>query len=283
MNKFFLAAALIALPVVADAPAHALLFSGFNTSSLAANDDGSTGLIPLGFTTNINGTNYTQAYVNNNGNITFNAPLSTFTPFSLTNPTTNPILAPFFADIDTRGTGSGLATYGQGTVGGRSAFGATWVDVGYFSFRVDKLNTLQVVLVNRDDLGIGSSDIYFNYDKIQFETGEASGGVNGLGGTVARVGFNAGASNRFELPGSGVSGAFLDGGSNALISSSNYGVTGSYLFTIRQGQIAIDPGPIVPGPINQVPFEFNPVLGVLGLGTLFGAKKMSKSFAKKAV
>jgi hypothetical protein len=173
MKKYFLAA-LLALPILITLPAHAIRFSGFDSTSLAANDDLSTDLVPLGFTTNIDGTNYTNVYVNNNGNITFAAPSGIFTPFLLTTPTNNPILAPFFADIDTRGSGSGLTTYGTGTVNGRLAFGATWVDVGYFNGRTDKLNSFQVVLVDRGDLGTGASDIYFNYDKIQFETGGAS-------------------------------------------------------------------------------------------------------------
>ena len=45
--------------------------SGLFTNVLPPNDDGSTGLVNLGFTANINSTNFTQTYVNNNGNITF--------------------------------------------------------------------------------------------------------------------------------------------------------------------------------------------------------------------
>ena len=42
--------------------------AGFDTSAIAANDDGSTGLVPLGFSADFAGTVYTQVYVNNNGN-----------------------------------------------------------------------------------------------------------------------------------------------------------------------------------------------------------------------
>ena len=52
------------------------------------NDDGSSPLIPLGFTFNLYGTNYTACYINNNGNITFTAPLATFTPFAFPKHTT---------------------------------------------------------------------------------------------------------------------------------------------------------------------------------------------------
>jgi hypothetical protein len=141
---------------------------GFAADFLAANDDGSTGLIPLGFTANFFGNPYTGAYLNNNGNMTFNNPLSTFTPFGLTGPLANPIIAPFFADVDTRGVGSDLMRYGPGTVGGRTAFGVTWagVGVGFFSSRVDLLNKFQVVLVERSDIAPGDFDIEFNYDQI---------------------------------------------------------------------------------------------------------------------
>src|SRR3712207_8776855 len=47
------------------------------------------------------GMSLNSAYVNNNGNITFNSGMSTYTPFPLTS-TAAPILAPFFTDVDTR-------------------------------------------------------------------------------------------------------------------------------------------------------------------------------------
>src|SRR5207244_10573172 len=79
------------------------------------NDDGSTGLVTTGFTSNFFGANYTSLYVNNNGDLTFDAALSTFTPFPLTT-TQRVIIAPFFADVDTR-IGN-VVTYGSGTVDG---------------------------------------------------------------------------------------------------------------------------------------------------------------------
>src|SRR5260370_39640540 len=44
------------------------MLSGFNSNSLPGNDDGSTGLVPLGFSINFFGQTYSQPYVNNNGN-----------------------------------------------------------------------------------------------------------------------------------------------------------------------------------------------------------------------
>ncbi|MCC6202803.1 MAG: VPLPA-CTERM sorting domain-containing protein, partial [Gammaproteobacteria bacterium] len=89
---------------------------GFATSSLAANDDDSTGLVNLGISANFFGTTYTSAYINNNGNITFDSALWTYTPFPIVT-TGEKLIAPFFADVDTRA--GALMTYGTDTVGGR--------------------------------------------------------------------------------------------------------------------------------------------------------------------
>ena len=70
---------------------------------------------------------------------------------------------------------------------------------------------VQIVLTDRTDTGAGNFDIYFNYTRITWETGSASGGSNGFGGVSAAVGYNAGTGNQpgtfFELPGSRVPGS----------------------------------------------------------------------------
>ncbi len=71
------------------------------------NDDGSTNLIPLGFSFCFYGTTYTDCYINNNGNISFGSPYSTFS----SNPFPDPgfeMIAPFWGDVDTRDPLSGL-------------------------------------------------------------------------------------------------------------------------------------------------------------------------------
>jgi hypothetical protein len=82
---------------------------------LATNDDSSTGLVDLGFPINFFGNTFSQGFVNNNGNMTFDSALSTFTPFGLSN-ADRVIIAPFFADVDTDVSGSSPVTYGEGTV-----------------------------------------------------------------------------------------------------------------------------------------------------------------------
>ncbi len=228
-----LLAAALALPGAALAAPP--IVPGFNANSFAGNDDQSTGPVAFGFSFNFFGTTYTQAYVNNNGNITFANPLGTFTPFAITNPTGNPLIAPFFADVDTR-TGN-LVTYGTGTFAGHDAFGVNWPEVGYFPTSTNLLNDFQLLLVDRSDIAPGDADIYFNYGSMQWETGGASGGSGGLGGTCARVGFNNGAGTSYEVPGSGTCGALIDGGPNQLRTASNVGVPGQYLFQVRDGDV----------------------------------------------
>ena len=213
--------------------------TGFQANVLAANDDGSTPLTPLGFTVNFFGTNFSSAYVNNNGNMTFDSALSTFTPFGLEN-AGRQIIAPFFADVDTRGAGSGLVTYGNDTVDGRPAFGVNWINVGYYGSHTNKLNSFQLVLIDRSDLGPGDFDMEFNYDQIQWETGDASSGSNGLGGNSARAGYSNGSQlpgTSFELPGSAVNGGFLD--SNLTTGLINQKLSnpqdGRDLFLVRNG------------------------------------------------
>jgi hypothetical protein len=136
--------------------------AGFNSNTLPANDDGSTGLVPIGFTANFFGAAHDSLFVNNNGNVTFDFPLHTYTPFGLTS-TGQVIIAPFFADVDTR-VGN-VVTFGTGTVNGRPAFGVNWPVVGCFDRITSVLNFFQVVLINRDDIAAGDFDIEFNYDQ----------------------------------------------------------------------------------------------------------------------
>jgi Nidogen-like/PEP-CTERM motif len=242
----------------------AAISPGFNTTSDGRNDDGTftTGgcnnpsdggtcagtLVPIGFTGNFFGVNFSSVYVDTNGNITLDSPLSTFTPFGLT-AASREIIAPFFADVDTRNAASGVVTFGNGTFNGFNAFGVDWIGVGYFASHADKLNSFQLLLVNRSDTGAGNFDVVFNYDQVSWETGDASGGSAGLGGSSARAGFSNGTGlpgTSFELTGSAINGALINGGPNALISHSlNSSVPGQYIFTARNGQVT--PGVPEPG------------------------------------
>ncbi len=263
----------------------AAIRTGFSTGAIAASDDNSTGLVNLGFTANFFGTNYTQTYVNNNGNLTFNTSLSSYSPFGLSG-VTRAIIAPFFADVDTRIGIDGVdtrnplpspVTYGTGTVDGRNAFGANYINVAYYK-RGDKFNDFQVVLIDRADTGAGNFDIEFNYDRIQWETGNDSNGSNGLGGSSASVGYSNGLSGAanvsLELPGSRVNGALLDGGSNSLVANSfnSDGVAGRYVFNARNGVVT---NPLIT-PTTSVPEPLTIVGTLMGAGAALRIRKRLK-------
>ena len=56
--------------------------------------------MPFGFPVDFQCGGNTGAFVNNNGNITFDTGRIEYTPFDLAS-TTVPIIAPYFADVDT--------------------------------------------------------------------------------------------------------------------------------------------------------------------------------------
>ncbi len=220
-------------------PASEENLSACTANTLPANDDGSTGLVSLPFTVDFFGTSHSSLYVNNNGNVTFEAPLSTYTPFGLIGAGT-PIIAPFFADVDTRGVGSGVVTYGGAPAeGGNPAyFCVDWFDVGYYGAHTDKTNTFQLVLYDRSGQTghLGDFDIEFNYDGIQWEAGDASGGFGGFGGSSARAGYSNGTTRSAEIFGSGENGALWDGGPLALTDGNqNSTELGRYIFPVRNG------------------------------------------------
>jgi hypothetical protein len=163
------------------------------------NDDGFSGPKNLGFTLNFFGTNQTQYWVNNNGNISFNNGISAFTP---TGPTgaAEPIISPFFADVDTRGALSGV-THLRTNIANEII--VTWDQVGYFGAHDDKLNSFQLVLRGPGfAIPAGEGQIGFFYKGMGWETGDASGGSGGFGGTPGAVGFGDGAGNGQVLAGS---------------------------------------------------------------------------------
>ena len=252
--------------------------SGFNSNSLIREDDNSSGAVATGFDMNYFGTTYNNVFVNNNGNVTFTGALAEYNPFGLTS-TNTPIVAAFFADVDTRGAASAVAQYGTGVVNGRNAFGATWDGVGYYSTQTNKLNKFQLLLIDRSDVNTGDFDIELNYDQIQWETGShpSSGGVNGLGGNSARVGYSAGTSapgSFYELNGSGVNGDFLDGGANSLVTNSlNSGVAGRYVFNVRNGSVSVPSAVPEPGEVAT----FSLLFGTTGVAILRQRLRRKKS------
>ena len=174
----------------------------FGENVLAVGDDNSSSAINITSVFGSQGLNffghdYTSIYINNNGNITFAGPSSAFTPSQITAGANNPIIAAFWADVDTRG-GAGTSTGGNSTGSNRVYYDldatngvltVTWDDVGYYNSHKDKLDAFQLQLVS---LGNGNFDIVYRFQNINWTTGDASGGSGGLagpGGSTARAGY----------------------------------------------------------------------------------------------
>lgn len=237
------AAASASLAIIKDGPTIRL---GFDTDAGVlrgnpGNDDDSSDEIGLGYEIRFgNSPPKSSLYVNNNGNVTFGSSLVTFTPNQLTEILQEEdlagIIAPFWADVDTRNEACGLVRYGKQVISGRNAFGITWPNVGYYQMHSDKRNTFQLVLIDRSDISPGDFDMEFNYEKIRWETGDVDGS-GGFGGYSAHAGFALG-TEHYELPGSGVNGALLDSNPETGLKHHSLGTCkpGRYLFQFRGGR-----------------------------------------------
>ncbi len=207
--------------------------AGFGEGVLEYNDDGSSAEIDLrpAFPNGLMffGERFHSLFVNNNGSVTFGGATGTFTPqrFPVSG---NRMIAPFWADVDTRGGGrparNGVywdISPGQMVV--------TWHNVGYYSSHNDHENTFQIVIMSNEMLD--QDDLWkvqFRYNRCEWVTGDASGGSGGFGGSPAQAGFDAGNGQTFEiLPGSGTAGILQ------LCRTSNVGVDGIWEFDIYLG------------------------------------------------
>lgn len=109
------------------------------------------------------------------------------------------MVAPFWADVDTHSSGGG---YVWRKAIGTNKFAVAWDNVDYYVLPLillgDKFNTFQVVISDGTDssMGLGNNDC-FCYTDMQWTTGEASGGVSGLGGLPALVSANKGDGTSF--------------------------------------------------------------------------------------
>ncbi|MFO1084979.1 MAG: Calx-beta domain-containing protein [Reyranellaceae bacterium] len=216
--------------------------SGFGEGAMPRLDDSPSlfidlsAVIPGGL--NFFGVTYSGLYLNYNGSVTFGTALTQYSPVSITALTNIPIIAPYWADTDTRGgvttaspggtsTGSNLVWYDLDSAG--HTFTATWDDVGYYDLNVDKVNAFQLRMIAVGTTG--DFDIQFRYESINWTTGDASGGDGGLFGQVAVAGYSSGdGHNFFQLAQSGNQAAML-----ALPTDSNVSTPGLFTFSIRNG------------------------------------------------
>lgn len=222
---------------------------GFGTEFLAPNDDGSSATLNLPFEVNFFNQTFNNFFLNNNGNVTFRAPLGAYTPnaFPISS---QPMLAPYWADVDTRGSVSaGVANKVWYASPNANTLVVTWDQVGYYPAATDKTNSFQLVLHK-----VGSNgdfDAEFRYNNLEWTTGNASGGAGGLGGTPAQAGWDAGNLTNYQtLPGSRTADVLN------LVNTSNVSdsTPGLWTFSFRNGLV---PGQSAANPIMPV-FVPNP-------------------------
>jgi hypothetical protein len=258
MKKSLIALAVLAASASGTAGADSLLSGfggdrGFGERIMDPNDDGSSSQLALPFQINFFGNAYNSYWVNNNGNISFSGALSTFTP-SLFPISQAAMIAPYWADVDTRNRVDNLPSPFMNNVylanPDSKTVVVTWDTVGYFSQNNDKQNTFQLVLKDQSAASgrAGDFDMEFRYGQLQWTTGDASGGENGLGGQPAVAGWNAGAvTNSYSLIGSGTQNVV------GLVNDSNTGTDGVWRFQVRSDELpgSVPYNPILPGNVDD--------------------------------
>lgn len=159
-----------------------------DTSYIAVprNDDGSFGPIQLPFAFELYDSTYNQVWINTNGNLTFTDAYYEYVAAGF--PISMPMVAGFWADIDTRNLTGGQIYYKLTS----SHLIVTWDRVGYYNQRVDRLNTFQIIIAALGDPLVGTaSNVTFNYGDVQWATS------GGFGGNPTTIGANSGLEERF--------------------------------------------------------------------------------------
>ncbi|WP_210519359.1 nidogen-like domain-containing protein [Hymenobacter terricola] len=157
-------------------------------TALPRGDDNSIGPISLGFNFALFGTVYNSCYINNNGNLTFTAPMVAYTSQGFPNST--PMVTAFWGDVDTRAATSGRVWYKVFP----DRLVVFWNNVASFPFNQNATlkNTFELIIRRNTAAPTPSPDVTFAYGDMQWTTGTASGGSQGFDGTPATVGVNQG-------------------------------------------------------------------------------------------
>jgi len=131
------------------------------------------------------GNTYNQVWMNNNGNISFQNGISTFSSSAFPS-VGNRMIAAFWADFYLTNGGTMHATITP------TAAIFNWVNMGYFNNQSDKKNTCQIVITDGLDPLVIEGNTAIHFADMQWTTGSASSGVGGFGGVPATVGANSG-------------------------------------------------------------------------------------------
>ena len=205
----------VAPPIEPVSPGVGVLMSGYDSDWLyydevGPNNNLSAGPEDFGFELEFYGEIYDQFYIHNNGAILLTSP-SWYEPLQPGVggfPQNMPMIAPFWADVDTRNSGGSVHMATGISERGNPFIQIDWVDVGYFNHtsatNSDARNSFAVYI--EDDPG---GDIvafhYYDHDgngvvDMSWTTGDADGGAGGFGGYGAEIGFDAGDyANYFSL------------------------------------------------------------------------------------
>ncbi len=161
---------------------------------------------------------------------------------------TSPVISPFFADVDTRGTNSGVVHLSQSA----NQDIITWDHVGYYDSHDDKLDTFQLILRGSDyNTPAGEGQIGFFYTGMGWDSTDTS--------TVAAIGFGDGAGNGEVLEGS------IQPGTAALTQDHHI------WFDLNDSGVPVQPptGPTTPtGPVSDTPEPASIALLLGGLATV---------------
>lgn len=203
---------------------------------------------------------YTDLFVANNGAISFVSGLGAYTGQAFPTIGLPPMIAPYWADVDTRATGGGTVWYrttqdaaflktistdigssflGTGTFNATFAQVVTWDHVGYYNFHTDKLNTFQAIV---------ASDGMRTYTMFKYP----DGGINwdrgdvSPAGSFAQVGFDAGDGVNF-YNGVGTRTAQMRNLPN--ITNTTPANPGTQIYRIDQNTITASPTFLPPGTI----------------------------------
>ncbi|XP_073243989.1 sushi domain-containing protein 2-like [Porites lutea] len=220
-------------------------------TALLPNDDGGSGEIHVSILFPYFDRNHGSLYVNTNGVVSFLVAVSQFTPDPFPLGDQRRLISPFWGDVDTRN--GGVVSYRESTDTAllqratkdirrafvrHQKFTATWIFIatwdrvafyGASGLMQNKANTFQAVLVTNGR----HSFVIFNYNRIMWTTGTASGGNSqGLGGTPAQAGFNAGDGIRFFQINGSRTGDVVN-----LPSTSNVAVPGQWMFRTDEASV----------------------------------------------
>ncbi|MDR1063748.1 MAG: PEP-CTERM sorting domain-containing protein [Azoarcus sp.] len=217
--------------------------------TLPGGDNVVSSAVDIGFEVNFFGTEYSQLYVSNNGNINFGRPYAIWY-WEGTNNYYDSYLAPYFSDVYTY---SGSVTYGRTTFDGYSAFGVSWINVPGFITSASLRNSFQLLIVDRSDVGAGDFDFIFNYDQIQWK--DSYGSFVGYGAKGQDFGFSTDIYDGGLLT--------LTNPSQLPYQSLNSDVAGRFVFEVRDGVVS-------PGLPRMMPVPEPETWGMMlaGLGLL---------------